>query len=99
MAGKGNPKGVTGNPNGRPKGIKNIVTQTVKERISSFVEGNFEEFETSFKNEKNNVIKMKIYLEAAKLVIPRPKDPEEEDDANRRHKELIDRLWPINPQK
>lgn len=35
-------KGRTNNPNGRPKGSKNKVTRAVKERISQFIDNNFD---------------------------------------------------------
>lgn len=42
MSGKGNPKGVTGNRNGRPKGIPNKATIGAREAIALFVDGNAE---------------------------------------------------------
>lgn len=39
------PKGQTGNPNGRPKGSPNKVTQTAKEWIAEIVEKNMKQIE------------------------------------------------------
>lgn len=88
------PKGKTGNPNGRPKGSKNKATVEIKDKLSEFLEDNFDEFEKSFKEMPSGERKARLYLEAGKLIIPRPKDPEEEAETNRRHDELLLRLFP-----
>ena len=45
----GQPKGKTGNPNGRPKGTPNKVTTTLKEWIIQLIDGNREQIERDFK--------------------------------------------------
>lgn len=92
----GQKKNQTGNLNGRPKGVQNKVTREVKEHIAKFVEGKLEEFIESFEAIKKPEIKARVYLEAAKLILPRPKDEEEEEESNRRAREILDRIWPIN---
>lgn len=42
-------KGQTNNPKGRPKGTKSKATAELKERISSFLDGNFETLIRDFK--------------------------------------------------
>jgi hypothetical protein len=95
MAGKFK-KGESGNPAGKPKGAKNKVTLEVKEKLAQFMETSFDEFVSSFNRIKRDDVKAKIYLEAAKLVLPRPKDEDEEEESNRRAREILDRIWPIN---
>lgn len=90
----GQKKGQTGNPNGRPKGAKNKISSDIKDKLTLFLEDNFDKFETSFKMMPPGERKARLYLEAGKLIIPRPKDPEEEAETNRRHDELLSRLFP-----
>jgi hypothetical protein len=90
------PKGTSLNPAGKPKGAKNKVTLEVKEKLAQFMETSFDEFVNSFNRIKRDDVKAKIYLEAAKLVLPRPKDEDEEEESNRRAREILDRIWPIN---
>lgn len=55
-------KGVTNNPNGRPKGIANKATQDARAAIATFVEG--------------NVDRLNRLLEAIEKGTPDPKDPD-----------------------
>lgn len=90
--------GKTGNLNGRPKGVQNKVTREVKEMIESFLSNNRHEFEDNFKKITDPEKVCKIYLEAAKIIMPRPKDEGERDDEERRHMEMINRIWPVPKQ-
>lgn len=92
-------KGKSGNLNGRPKGVQNKVTKEVKEHIAKFVEGKFEEFMESFDAIKKPEIKARVYLEVVKLILPKPKSKDEEEESNRRAREILDRIWPINREK
>ena len=89
----GQRKGQTGNPNGRPRGSKNKAPNTVRAKIDEMLSGSIEEVTTEF-NALKGEKKVKYFIELAKIVIPRPKDPEEQEDVNRRHSELMDRLFP-----
>lgn len=86
-------KGKTGNPFGRPKGSKNKAPNTVRAKIDEMLSGSIEEVTQAF-NDLKGEKKVKYFIELAKIVIPRPKDPEEQEDVNRRHSELMDRLFP-----
>ena len=44
------PKGHTGNPNGRPKGIPNKTTSTVRNWLVQLINDNREQLEQDFKN-------------------------------------------------
>jgi hypothetical protein len=87
------PKGVSGNPNGRPKGAKNKAPNSVKAKIDEMLSGSIDEVTKAF-NELKGEKKVKYFIELAKIVIPRPRDPEEADEINRRQSELMDRLFP-----
>lgn len=87
-------KGKTGNPYGRPKGSKNKAPNTVRAKIDEMLSGSIEEVTQAF-NDLKGEKKVKYFIELAKIVIPRPKDPEEQEDVNRRHSELMDRLFPV----
>ena len=86
----------TNNPFGRPKGTPNKVTSEVKEMIAKFVTGNYKAFVSDFKKEEKTEVRMRIYLEAMKLVIPKPRDLEEEDDIMKRRSEAISRLFGLD---
>lgn len=92
---KGPGKGISNNPYGKPKGAKNKVSSEVKARLADFVENNFCEFQESFKHLKDEV-KFKLFLEVLKFIIPRPKEEDEEAESERRSREILDRIWPIN---
>ena len=92
-------KGKTNNPFGRPKGAKDKVSAEIKAKLSKFLEGNFKEFEKDFKAEERTDIRMRIYLEAMKLIIPKPRDEEEDENALNKRDELIVRLFNLDKEK
>lgn len=93
MGKQGPGKGKTNNPNGRPVGSKNKVNTEVKEKIEQAVLDNVTGVMKDFKALKGEK-KVKYFIELAKIVLPRPKDPEEEEEINRRNNELLERLFP-----
>ncbi len=89
-------KGQTGNPNGRPKGTENKANLEVKDKLKLFVDSNIDQINEDWKSIKSPEMRIKYFVEITKLVLPRPRDPEEEEDTRRRHDELIDKLFGRN---
>lgn len=87
-------KGQTGNPYGRTKGSKNKVSAEIKERIATLLEEKFDSFAEDYDSITDKTVKCKIYLEAAKLVIPKPTESKEEEEKESQHQELLKRLFP-----
>lgn len=88
------PKGQSGNPSGRPKGIQNKRTVELKELMSTFLNGNIETFITDFKQIDDPVQRAKLYLEAYKTVMPKPKEEAEVEEDNKFRSEFMNRLFP-----
>ena len=91
---RGMPKGVSGNPNGRPVGAKNKIPSDLKEKMSSFLVGNFDDFVSDMKSVTDPGYRAKIYLEAYKTVMPKPRDEEEVEEENKFRSEFMNRLFP-----
>ena len=68
-------KGQSGNPNGRPEGVKNKSTQKIRESIQQIVENNIENIQESLDSMKPGE-KVKYIIDLIKLVLPtlRPVD-------------------------
>ena len=75
----GDRKGITNNPNGRPVGSKNIITTKLKEGMTNFLEGNFEQFKKDLNSIEDKGFRAKLYIEAFKLVVPKPRDEEDKE--------------------
>lgn len=76
--------GQTNNPNGRPKGSKNVISAVLKEKIARYLNNSFETFEEDLQElNKKPQIRAKLFIEAAKLIIPRPVSDEEQDINNK----------------
>jgi hypothetical protein len=68
------PKGSkSNNPNGRPKGKGNRITEELKERIKSFLDANFESVTDSFK-ELEPEKKVLLYEKFLGYCVPRQKE-------------------------
>ncbi len=91
---KGLPKGVSGNPKGKPVGTKNKITAELKEKMSNFLIGNFDEFIKDVRAVVDPGNRAKIYLEAYKTVMPKPRDEEEVEEEKKISEEFMRRLFP-----
>lgn len=87
---QGPPKGVSNNPNGRPKGSKNKVHYDVKKAIAErvctpeYVDGIFKDISLVFDSDK----RAKLKIELVKLFVPRPMNDEEQKD-----KDIKSAIW------
>ena len=62
-------KGQSGNPTGRPEGVKNKSTQKIRDSIQHIVENNIERIQESL-DSMNPKEKMKYIIDLIKLVLP-----------------------------
>ena len=62
-------KGQSGNPNGRPEGVKNKSTQKIRESIQQIVENNIENIQESLDSMKPRE-RVKYIIDLIKLVLP-----------------------------
>jgi hypothetical protein len=62
-------KGKSGNPNGRPVGIKNKSGATLRTRINDFLTGNFETIERDFES-MTPTERARFYLALLKFGLP-----------------------------
>jgi hypothetical protein len=83
-------KGKVNNPSGRPTGAANKVSASVKSRIVSFVEEDFDGYMQRIKtlDDKDYI---KAMTELIKLVVPRPLN-EEETQSHQLKNEMIKKM-------
>jgi hypothetical protein len=63
-------KGISGNPEGRPKGAVNRTSQQLREMISGFLEENFEKVVSDF-GELKPKDRVKLYCDLLQYGLPR----------------------------
>lgn len=74
--------GQTNNNAGRKKGSKNKVSAELKVVITDLLEGNAKVLEDALKDKKTPLyLRGRLYVEASKLVVPKPVSDDMEDQA------------------
>jgi hypothetical protein len=68
--------GVSGNPNGRPKGSRNKITQELQDKISTFLSDNIDEIQQEY-NQLSPNEKLKFLSNILPYVMPKMKEMEE----------------------
>lgn len=63
-------KGISGNPEGRPKGVTNKTSAQLRETITAFLENNFERVVTDFEGLKPKE-RVKFYCDLLQYGLPR----------------------------
>ncbi len=63
-------KGQSGNPDGKPKGVKNKVNNDLREMISDFLNGEFENIKLDF-NKLDTRDKLKFYTDLLQYGLPK----------------------------
>jgi hypothetical protein len=63
-------KGISGNPQGRPKGTANKVSMQLREMITDFLENNFEQIQKDFKKLQPRE-KAKVYCDLLQYGLPK----------------------------
>lgn len=86
-------KGKTNNPNGRPKGAKDKVSSDIKKRMAVFLDGKFDQFTKDMNDVEDPGYRAKLYMEAYKLVVPKPRDIEDIEDERDFRKQFMDRIF------
>ena len=67
----GLPKGITNNPNGRPKGVPNKSTNELRAAFQSFIEANLDRLQVDF-DQLEPKDRLAFVLQVARLVLPPP---------------------------
>ena len=63
-------KGISGNPNGRKKGVPNKVTQDLRDNLQSFLESNEATFQATF-DQLEPKDKIRYYIDLLPFVVPK----------------------------
>jgi hypothetical protein len=63
-------KGLSGNPNGRKKGVPNKITQDLRESLQTFLETNEANFQATF-DQLEPKDKIRYYIDLLPFVVPK----------------------------
>jgi len=85
----GPPNGVANNPNGRPKGSKNLVTAELKEKMTNFLADRFPQFIEDINAIEDKAMRAKMFLEAYKATVPRPVDDDDREREDEYREQLL----------
>lgn len=84
-------KGQSGNPTGRPAGAKNKVNEALRESISDFLQGEFEDLKKSVKRLAPKD-RMKFFVDILPFALPRLQNTSLEMDFERLTEDQLDEI-------
>jgi hypothetical protein len=67
-------KGKSGNPSGRPRGIRSKTTEQIRRTISRFISGNLTQLQTDFNELKTPRERLAFIEKMLKFILPPPQD-------------------------
>ena len=85
-------KGHTNNPKGRPKGTPNKITADLRQRISDFLDGNFDEVTKEWRQLEGKD-KLAFYRDLLKYAIPQLSNMSADISIDRLTDEQVDELY------
>ena len=89
-------KGQTNNPNGRPKGAKNKISNPVKKMMEEFTIDNFDQFKKDFKEITDPYARATLYLKVSPKLTPNAINEEELDAIAQSQSPLVNKLFRKN---
>lgn len=84
-------KGISGNPEGRPKGAVNKKTSELREMITDFLETNFEKIRKDFELLSSKE-RAKLYCDLLQYGLPKLQSMQLETDFERLPEDQLDRI-------
>lgn len=84
-------KGISGNPQGRPKGTTNKTTAQLREMVTGFLEDNFEQVKTDF-NLLTPKSRVKLYCDLLQYGLPKLQAVQIETEFDRLPDDQLDKI-------